>query len=216
LTRNPWASLPSTTIPTYLSPTAEIDPLLVYLRTSLTFLSRALAPAPLRRVARSLLATISTFLWENVLSRYRFSTQGAAQLHADLGAICRVVNKSVGEGVAEAGLGRCIEGVGIVGLPVRGRNSVREHGDDGSEEEGENWDEGAWGGDVDADGEGHGKAHHSESSSAEKKDLGLWEVERRLFADNQSARDVLEELGLELLSETEARALLRRRVELAG
>ena len=41
-------------------------------------------------------------------------------------------------------------------------------------------------------------------------------MERRLFADNQSARDVLEDLGLELLSETEARALLRRRVELAG
>jgi hypothetical protein len=148
-----------------------------------------------------------------VLSRYRFSTQGAAQLHADLGAICRVVNKSVGEGVAEAGLGRCIEGVQIVGLPVRGSNPMREGSEDRGEEE--DWDEGAWGGDADAE-DVHGKAHHGESSSDEKKELGLWEVESRLFADNQSARDVLEELGLESLSETEARALLRRRVELAG
>jgi hypothetical protein len=55
--------------------------------------------------------------------------------------------------------------------------------------------------------------HTASNGDAE---LGLWEVERRLFADNQSARDVLEDLGLELLSGTEARALLRRRVELAA
>ena len=54
------------------------------------------------------------------------------------------------------------------------------------------------------------------ASGVDVGELGLWEVERRLFADNQSARDVLEDLGLELLSETEARALLRRKVELAG
>jgi hypothetical protein len=177
---------------------------LLYLRTSLTFLSHALASAPLRRITRSLLSTISLTLWDNVLSRYRFSTQGAAQLHADLSAIVRVVDKQVCEGVAEVGLRKCIEGVRIVGLPVRSGTQHSRMADD-DEEEAE-WDEGAWGADEDS----------AEKTDGETKELGLWEVEKRLFADNQSARDVLEDLGLELLSETEARALLRRRVELAG
>ena len=46
--------------------------------------------------------------------------------------------------------------------------------------------------------------------------IGLSEVERRLFTDNESAREVLEELGLETLHESEARSLLERRVELAN
>ena len=149
-----------------------------------------------------------------MLSRYRFSTQGAAQLHADLAAICRVVDKQVGEGVAEVGLGKCIESVKIVGLPVKSGGASHRTTSSETDDDGEEWDDGAWGGDED----GAEKAKHGgDSTSGEKsKELGLWEVERRLFADNSSARDVLDELGLELLSETEARALLRRRVELAG
>ncbi|KAF1988238.1 hypothetical protein K402DRAFT_374019 [Aulographum hederae CBS 113979] len=46
--------------------------------------------------------------------------------------------------------------------------------------------------------------------------LGLWEVEKRLFADNESARGVLEELGMERVGEAEARAILERRVELGS
>jgi hypothetical protein len=152
-------------------------------------------------------------LWENVLSRYRFSTQGAAQLHADLAAICRVVDKQVGEGVAEAGLGKCIESVKIVGLPVKSGGASHRTTSSENDDDGEEWDDGTWGGDED----GAEKAKRNDSTSGEEsKELGLWEVEKRLFADNSSARDVLEELGLELLSETEARALVRRRVELAG
>lgn len=218
---NPWATLggSSSASATNLSPTAEIDPLLAYLTSSLTFLSRALASAPLRRITRTVLATISSTLWDSVLSRYRFSTAGAAQLQADLEAICRVVNKAVGPGVAETGLRKCLEGAQLVGLPVKGgkdqaaRTSSTEDGGDGGEED---WE--AWAG---ADGDGDDGAHVPQKenigdTTARDVDLGLWEVERRLFADNQSARDVLEELGLEVLSETEARALLRRRVELAS
>jgi hypothetical protein len=136
------------------------------------------------------------------------------------------VDESVGSGVAEAGLRKCLEGVRIVGLPVRGqeeREDVGHEGDDGGEENGD-WDD-AWGGGGGGGGGADGDEVHEAPQKANKddtapsgdnRDLGLWEVERRLFADNQSARDVLEELGLELLSETEARALLRRRVELAG
>ena len=172
-----------------------------------------------------MLTTISTVFWENVLSRYRFSTQGATQLHADMLAVCRVVDKHVGPGVAEAGLRKCLEGVRLVGLPVKGSPSTA--GQDGAKhddggEENEDWDTEAWGAEDGDEGvSGAEKAIADDKATSldagdGAEELGLWEVEKRLFADNQAARDVLDELGLELLSETEARSLLRRRVELAG
>jgi hypothetical protein len=229
---NPWATLggpsASASSATEPSPTAELDPLLTYLRTTLAFLSHALASAPLRRITRAMLATVSTVFWENVLSRYRFSTQGATQLHADVLAVCRVVDKHVGPGVAETGLRKCLEGVRLVGLPVKGSPSTTGQGqvkhDDGGEEN-EDWDTEAWGAEDGDDNPSLQKANISGDTTsldvgagadAGTGELGLWEVEKRLFADNQAARDVLDELGLELLSETEARSLLRRRVELAG
>jgi hypothetical protein len=177
----------------------------------LGFLSRALAAAPLRRITRAVLATISSTFWDNVLTRYRFSTAGAAQLHADLAAVCRVVDKQVGPGVAEAGLRKCIEGARLVGLPVKGGKdqTVTDSDADGGDEE---WD--AWGrGDDSAPAL---QNDQDNSTTSEGVNLGLWEVEKRLFADNQAARGVLDELGLEMLMENDARALLGRRVELAG
>ena len=46
--------------------------------------------------------------------------------------------------------------------------------------------------------------------------LGLWEVEKRVFKSNESGREVLEELGLVVISESEARSVLERRVELGN
>jgi hypothetical protein len=156
------------------------------------------------------LATISDTLWNNVLIRHRFSTSGAAQLQADLAAICRVVHGAAGPGVAEAGLRKCLEGAHLVGLPVKGSKSeATSHAQIASAEETEgDWN--AW------EGEGEGPVDLDDGSASGGEGLGLWEVERRLFADNQSAREVLEELGLELLSEAEARTVLGKRVELAG
>ena len=54
------------------------------------------------------------------------------------------------------------------------------------------------------------------TSAMEPKKLGLWEVERRAFSSNEGAREVLEELGLEMLSENEAREVLKRRIEIAS
>jgi len=55
-----------------------------------------------------------------------------------------------------------------------------------------------------------------DDGGTEPKRLGLWEVERRVFASNESARDVLVELGLETLSEGDAREVLKRRVEIGS
>jgi hypothetical protein len=80
---------------------------------------------------------------------------------------------------------------------------VRAGGEGKSEEEWDAWDEG-------------GEEEEVESRAGRGETLGLWEVEKRLFADNQSARGVLEELGIEALGLVEARAVLRRRVEVGG
>jgi hypothetical protein len=137
-------------------------------------------------------------------------------LHADLAAICRVVDKQVGPGVAEAGLRRCLEGARLVGLPVKGGKdqAASDEGAGGGGGGDEDWE--AWGrGDDDAAPPPLQKEQEGDTTSG-GADLGLWDVEKRLFADNQSARDVLDEMGLELLTENEARVLLGRRVELAG
>ncbi|KAJ4348208.1 uncharacterized protein N0V89_009580 [Didymosphaeria variabile] len=209
---NPWATLSASS--TTLSSTAELDPLVTYLTTTLGFLSRALAPAPLRRIARGALATVSSTVWDNVVSRHRFSTAGAAQLSSDLHAICRVVDKAVGPGVAEAGLRRCLEGAQLLNLPIKGGNSQVKSSDE-TGDVGEDWE--AWGADDDGEAPKEtGGGTEAEGGAELGGQLGLWEVEKRLFADNQSARVVLDDLGLEVLSESEGRAVLGRRVELAG
>lgn len=50
----------------------------------------------------------------------------------------------------------------------------------------------------------------------ENKVQGLWEIEKRLFKDNESAREVLAELGIETLTEAEARSILERRAEMGS
>ncbi len=54
----------------------------------------------------------------------------------------------------------------------------------------------------------------SEEHGVEEVGLGLWEVEKRVFRSNESGREVLEELGIEVLSESDARHVLERRIDL--
>jgi len=96
-------------------------------------------------------------------------------------------------------------------LQVRhGRGQAREEEQDG--------DADAW--DMDVDEPEVAKSSETADTATETKNaevpaqLGLWEVEHRLFASNEEARDVLEEMGLLLLTESEARQVLQRRVEL--
>ncbi|KAL6721051.1 hypothetical protein ACLMJK_000151 [Lecanora helva] len=60
------------------------------------------------------------------------------------------------------------------------------------------------------------KKEQVEDLETEDISLDLWEVEKRVFRNNESARAVLDELGLESLSETDARHILERRIELGS
>ncbi|OAL73820.1 RINT-1 family protein [Trichophyton violaceum] len=58
-----------------------------------------------------------------------------------------------------------------------------------------------------------GKDQPLDASDAAGTALGLWEAEKRLFANNESARGVLSELCIDTLTEADARSVLERRVE---
>ena len=185
---NPWASLPSTSTPastadlTPLSITTELDPLVQLLSTHLSFLHKALASAPLRRIVRHVCLSIQSYIWDTILLRNSFSTTGIAQFQRDLSALHDVIDRYVGAGQARLGMRKLYEAVRLLGLPIKARREVEEDGG----------------------GEGDGEG------------MGIWEVEERVFRSNESAREVLDELGFEALVESEARSVLEKRVEIAS
>ena len=93
---------------------------------------------------------------------------------------------------------KLVEGVKLISLPVRGEiERVRPGSSDGDDDEGFAWEEA-----------------NGEADDAKGKKLGLFEVDRLMFQDNESARQTLEELGLQSLSLHDAREILKKRIEL--
>ena len=172
---NPWSSLSAEPI-LPLNITAELDTTIQQCNDYLSFLSKVLAQAPLRRIARQLALAMQAFLWDHVLMRYNFSASGISQFLRDVEIIWETMDRWLGKGQAETGMRKLKEGLVLLRLPAN-----REQDDEDVEE------------DV---------------------GLGLVEVEERLFRDNESGREVLDELGLEVMSESEARHVLERRIDL--
>lgn len=86
------------------------------LKQALTFLSGALAPAPLRRITSAFLATLQDILWQDVLVKENFTTLGAAQLSRDLAAICDLVDSYIPNGSMT--FLKLKEGVLLLDLPL--------------------------------------------------------------------------------------------------
>ncbi|KAI2732596.1 hypothetical protein CBS147332_1735 [Penicillium roqueforti] len=180
-----WATLspPSATATASpLPPTSDLAPAMRVLSAQLSFLSRALGTAPLRRVSRQLLLSIQSNIWDNVLTKHTFSETGATQLASDVDYLCHVVDSALGAssqvGISLRTIKKLNEGLRILCL-----STAKQEGDVSTEE------------DV---------------------PLRLWDVEKRLFRDNESARAVLAELEIDSLSEAEARSVLERRVEIGN
>ena len=62
----------------------------------------------------------------------------------------------------------------------------------------------------------YGQDVKQDAQPPETENEEILDVEKRMFRDNESARDVLEELNMETLSESEARSLLEKRIELGS
>lgn len=184
-----WTTLSassSTTTSSSQPPSADLAPAMRTLSTNITFLSRALGIAPLRRITRQVLLPIQNFIWGNVLMKHTFSAAGASQLISDVDHLCSVIDSSLGSTGAHVGdsirvIKKLNEGLLLVALNAQPKQD-----------------------DV------------GEASSNSDAKLGLWDVEKRLFKDNESAREILGELEVETLTEAEARTVLERRVEIAS
>lgn len=191
-----WASLSSSSAGGAVS--AELDPTLSVLNEYLGFLSKAIGRISFRRMARQLCHSISDYIWDNVLIRHSFSTAGATQLSADIAAISSRIDRYVGSGQAQLGMRRLLEGATLISLPVRSEiQRVRPSSSGDDDDEDFAWEE-----------------TNGNAEKAKDEKIGLFEVDRLIFKDNESARRVLQQLGIESLSEHDAREVLKKRVEL--
>lgn len=195
-----WATLSSAAaVPAAapFSPSSDLAPATRTLSASISFLSRALGVAPLRRIVRQLLQSIQAYIWDNVLMRHNFSAAGAAQFSGDVGHLCSVVDVALGvassQGDSERVIKKLNEALLLLCLDASASSEAS------------------------IDNNSTVPLGGNNLAESEPRALpGLWEVEKRLFKDNKSAREVLSELGMEILTESEARMVLERRVEIGS
>lgn len=203
-----WASISNTiSDASQLSPSASLDAALQLLSTQLGFLSTVLAAAPLRRITRQVCLAIQKDVLEGVVMRHSFSSAGVAQLRRDFAAVEAVVDSLVkAPGEAQRCMKRLGDSLLLLGLPIK---ASEKDIDQDSEDKGWDFDE------AEEDAVEDGDATPPEMSD-ENKVWGLWEVEKLLFKSNESARGILATLRLDSLNEADARAILKRRVELGS
>ncbi|EME40105.1 hypothetical protein DOTSEDRAFT_91382 [Dothistroma septosporum NZE10] len=195
-----WASLSSSSAGSATS--SELDPLLNFVQEHFAFLHKALGKAPMRRIGRQTCHVIQSYVWDNILqSRTSFSTAGATQLTTDMRTVCASLDRYMGRGQAQIGMRRLLEGATLLSLPVRGEiDRVKASPSGGDKDE----DAAAWG---DTNGD---------RKSDDGRQMSLFQAERLVFMDNESARHALEKLGLETLTEADARTVLGKRVEISS
>ena len=194
-----WSSLSSHAAGSAV--TSELDPTLRLVKEYFGFLHRAVGKAPLRRISRQVCHVIQTFVWDNVLTRSSFSTAGATQLTSDMRAVCSTVDRFAGPGQAQLGLRKLLEGITLLSLPDRGEIERERPSSSG---------------DADDDGAAWEDTNGEDVNAGDGKRMSLFQAERLVFQDNEGARHVLEQLGLETLGEAEARTVLGKRVELSS
>ncbi|KPI37559.1 RAD50-interacting protein 1 [Cyphellophora attinorum] len=208
-----WASMsdpPSKS--TILSPSAALDPLLEVTRVLFEdTLSKVVVGPPLRRLVRQYCGALQTQLMTSVLQSHNFSTSGMMQMRRDVAALEDRIDASTGlRSIASSSFRKLNQAIGLLSLPIKSsaRPQITESTEDGDD---------AWGFDEDGEEEITKEISPSltrEDTSAESEGWSLWDAEKELFRSNEAAREALADMGFDLLSEQEARALLKRRVEL--
>lgn len=221
---NPWSTLSTEPVtPSGLALTAELDSTMQQLSDSLSFLSSALAPAPLRRITQQIGLSLQNYLWDNILMRYTFSAAGGAQFSHDVLSLWENIDRYVGEGQGEMSMRKLRGALVLLSLEpgnadVAGGKSAESEVANADKVGLENTNRLVEGPLADKKHQDNITATHRNRSISEDSNdppnLSLWDVEKRVFRNNESARAVLEQLGIDILSEAEARGVLERRLEL--
>jgi RAD50-interacting protein 1 len=203
-----WASI-STNVSdaSQLSPSASLDATLQVLSAQLGFLSTVLAAAPLRRITRQVCFAIQKDILESVIMRHSFSSAGVAQLRRDLVAVEAVIDSSINApDEAQRCMKRLEDSLVLLSLPIK---ASQKETDQVPEDDGWDFE------DDEEDAVMDGDVTRPDVSN-ENKTWSLWEVEKLIFKNNDSARDILAALRLDSLNEADARTILKRRVELGS
>ena len=100
-----------------LSPSSELGSVSQMLSSTLGFLTRALATAPLKRVIREAMKSLDDFLFNRVVLAHDFSLQGAQQLDTDMRALLSTVVSALGRRIGQARLRRSEEACKLLLLP---------------------------------------------------------------------------------------------------
>ena len=101
-----------------LAPSPDLQGALRALSQGLEFLGRALAAAPLRRVARAVAKEVDTFIFDRVVVMRDYSFQGAKQLTVDVNALIRAMGAALGRKAGMVAIRRVEESLRLLGLPV--------------------------------------------------------------------------------------------------
>lgn len=195
-------------------------PLTATLPPLISFLRQALAPLPRRRALHVMATEASRVLFDSVLMRQRFSAAGAMQFAVDVNAIRNVIDAGLVDTGPTSGIytktGTGVRGMERVDAALRLLTLPTED-------------------DIKRDGEGRLQEPEAQTNKADSshptirsegvgtwsddKAVTLWYAERMLFASNEHAHEFLSSLGtdvMEAISNSDARSILARRVELEG
>ena len=201
-----WASLSTPTADiSALSPSSALDGMLQTISSLLRFLRGVMAAAPLRKAAKHFRGTLQSEILNTVVLRHNFSAAGVFQLKRDVLALETAIDSATGaRGVAAASMRKLNQSTHLLGLPIKASQPAAIVTDNEVDD---------WGFD---DAEDDGTVDTSNPADDDGKVWGLWEVEKAMFTSNEAARHVLAEMGLDQLSENEARNILKRRVEIGS
>ncbi|ETN42892.1 uncharacterized protein HMPREF1541_02050 [Cyphellophora europaea CBS 101466] len=204
-----WASLAAApTDPASLSPSAALDSILQIANVLLGFLSRVLARPSMRKMVKHFSSTLASEVYNTVMMAHSFSAGGVSQFRRDLMAVENAIDTSSGlRGVAKTTFRKIEQALTLLGLPIK-RSANRVSNENADEEED------GWGfeeEDVDT-----AKGEPLQLVATKDDAWGLWEAEKEIFKSNEAARQALADMGLDNLSEQEARNILKRRIELSS
>ncbi|KAK5069261.1 hypothetical protein LTR51_008511 [Lithohypha guttulata] len=196
-----WTSLSMTTFDLMqLSPSSVLDSFNQTMIPLLDFVAKVLAPTALRRVAKQLCHSIQEEILDRLVLRNSFSAAGANQLRRDMLAISSTIDSNIRlRDEAQRHFVKLNDALVLLSLPITGSGSQV------SDTDGDGWD-------FEVD-ENEADADANNEAPLKGGAWGLWQAERAIFADNASARKALQSMGLIDLSESEARNIIKRRIE---
>ncbi|KIX07864.1 uncharacterized protein Z518_02518 [Rhinocladiella mackenziei CBS 650.93] len=203
-----WSTLAGTPSDVELmTPSPSLDGFLETTSVLLGYLARVFAPGSLRRITKHFCSSVQREIYDNILMCHTFSAAGASQLKRDLLAIEESIEKtSKLRGSVAGSMRRLEEAIFLLSLDAgESRGPVSSGEEDG------------WGFEDEEDrGPTKYVTRVSLENKSDDKELGLWNAEKLIFESNEAARRALGEMGLYHLSESDARSILKRRVELNG